>query len=255
MLMSFDIARILRIGSHTRGTAIRTYSDLDVLAVLRRNEAKWGRRIVSSDTLLSRVIEDLQGRFPYTAVRGDQQAAVIGFSAGQRSLDVVPALWERFSEKHPVYAIPDGQGGWIETSPEAHNRRFQIAVARSGGKLKGVCQLLRWWKFSRVQPIPLQTFHTDVLLAAQDTCVGARTYAQCLFLAFQLLARRQCRSLQDPLGMGGAIPAAKTDAQRRSLIDAVEYSLQHASSAIELEASARFEEANVQWNLVFNGCF
>src|SRR2546429_5981282 len=36
-----------------------------------------------------------------------------------------------------------------------------ISNVRSAGKLRGVCQLLRWWKFSRTQPIPLQTFRSE----------------------------------------------------------------------------------------------
>jgi hypothetical protein len=253
LLASFDVARILRIGSHARDTAIRWHSDLDMLAVLRRNEAKWGKGIVSSSTFLSRVIDDLQGRFPHTEVRGDQQAAVIHFAAGQQSLDVVPAMWGGFSSGRPVYLIPGGNGDWLETSPEAHNRFFQIANARSGQKLKGLCKLLRWWKYSRAQPIPLLTFHTDMLLAAHDVCVGAKPYTACLYSAFSLLARRECRAFKDPVGIAGMIPAAKTEAKRQAFDNAVEYSLQHATSALELESRGRITEANDQWNIVFNG--
>ncbi|HVZ16227.1 MAG TPA: nucleotidyltransferase [Terriglobales bacterium] len=253
LLASFDVVRIVRIGSQARGTAVRRHSDLDVLAVLRRNEAKWGKGIVSSDTLLSRVREDLQQRFRNTDIRGDQQAAVISFAQGEQSLDVVPALWGRFSAKRPVYSIPDGAGGWLETSPEAHDRMFQVANVRSGGKLKALCRLMRWWKFSRAQPIPLQTFHTDVLFAAEDICAGAKPYTQCLYSAFRLLAGRQCRALRDPVGIAGEIPAAKTNAQRNTLVDAVEYSLQHATSALALESVGKLEQANAQWALVFNG--
>src|SRR5438105_2381570 len=89
---SFDVSRVVPIGSHARGTAIRSYSDLDMLVVLRRNEAKWGGNIVSSRTLLSRVSDDLRTRFTRTEIRNDQQAAVIGFASTQHSLDVVPAL-------------------------------------------------------------------------------------------------------------------------------------------------------------------
>ena len=39
---SFDVSRLLDLGSHARGTAIRWFSDLDLMLVLRRNEAKWG---------------------------------------------------------------------------------------------------------------------------------------------------------------------------------------------------------------------
>lgn len=255
LLRSFDTAKIARIGSHARGTAVRLYSDLDVLAVLRRNEAKWGRRIVSSETLLSRVKEDLQERFGSTHIRGDEQAAVISFAQGRQCLDVVPALWGRFSAKRPVYSIPDGYGDWLETSPEAHNGLFRLANIRSGRKLQGLCRLMRWWKFSRALAIPLQTFHTDILFAVEDTCVGAKPYTHCLYSAFRLLATRQCRALKDPAGIAGNIPVAKTDAQRHMLMDAVEYSLQHATSALEFESVGKLEHANDQWDLVFNGYF
>jgi hypothetical protein len=250
---SFDAVRLIRIGSQARGTAIRHHSDVDILAVLRRNEVKWGAGIVSSRTLLARVITDLQERYRHTDTRGDQQAAVVGFASGQQSLDVVPGLWGRFFAKRPVYKIPDGGGGWLETSPEAHNQLFKDADVRSGGKLRGVCQLLRWWKFSRERPLPLQTFHTDILLATEDTCVGAKSYTHCLLSAFRLLAKRECRALTDPVGIAGRIPAAKTDAQRESLIEAAEYSYSHALSALEFESVGKVREANAQWSLVFNG--
>lgn len=255
LLASFNVVRTPRIGSHARGTAIRWHSDLDVLAVLRGNEAKWGERIVYSGTLLSRVVGDLQGRFPHTSIRGDQQAAAIGFAAGQQNLDVVPALWGRFFGKRPVYDIPDGDGGWLETSPENHTQRFQLADQRSGGKLKRVCQLLRWWKYSRTTPIPLQSFHADVLLAESDTCVGAKTYPQCLYFAFKLLSRRKCAAIRDPAGISGNIAAAKTSRQRDALLDAVEYALQHAESALVCESAGKLRQANEQWDLVFNGGF
>lgn len=255
LLTSFNVVRTPKIGSHARGTAIRQYSDLDMLAVLRRKEAKWGGKIVSSRTLLSRVVEDLKGRFRHTDIRGDQQAAAVDFASGQQSLDVVPALWGRFSTQRPVYTIPDGDGDWLETSPEAHTRLFSIADARSGGKLKGVCQLLRWWKFSRAVVIPLQTFHSDILLATSGICVGAKTYTHCLYSAFRLLASRECRAIRDPEGIAGVIPAAKREAQLMTLNNAVDYSLQHATSALALESVGKIREANAQWNLVFNGTY
>ncbi len=246
LLRSFDMANIVRIGSHARGTAVRSYSDLDVLAVLRRNEAKWGRRIVSSETLLSRVREDLKERFQSTHIRADQQAAVVGFAQGRQSLDVVPALWGRFSAKRPVYSIPDGYGGWLETSPEAHNRQFRIANLRSARKLERLCRLMRWWKFSRAQPIPLQTFHTDILFAVEDACVGAKPYTHCLYSAFRLLATRQCRALKDPVGIAGNIPAAKTDAQREVLMDAVEYALQQLDVELTVKLNPNIHDREIR---------
>src|SRR5688572_15433640 len=59
---SFDVVKLLPIGSHARGTAIRGYSDFDVMAVLRRNVAKWGGAFILSSTLLRKIRQDLQSR-------------------------------------------------------------------------------------------------------------------------------------------------------------------------------------------------
>jgi predicted nucleotidyltransferase len=196
LLSSFDLRRYILIGSHARKTAIRTHSDLDALVVLRRNEAKWGGSIVASETLLRRAILDLKGRFPQSDIRGDRQAAVIHFSGGQESLDVVPALWARFSDGRPVYNIADGDGGWLETSPEAHQRFFAAADLRCAGKLRGVAQLLRWWKYARSSPLPLSSFHADILLAESRICKRtgkARRYGHAFSLiSFQLIEKAYC---------------------------------------------------------------
>lgn len=251
----FDVSKIIPIGSHARRTAIRWYSDLDVMVVLRRNEAKWGGDLVKSSTLLQRVRNDLQDRYVHTEVRSDQQAAVLAFATGQQALDVVPALFLKFDKSRPLYVIPDGSGGWIETSPEAHNRFFEVAVLRSNGKLRKLIQLLKWWKYSRTQPVPIQSFHLDLLLADNRACVGVKPYTHCLYEAFKLLAERECRGFRDPLGIAGIVYAAQTDAQWASINDSVGYALEHSRAAVVAEACKDYPEANRQWSIVFNGNF
>lgn len=252
---SFEVSKVIKIGSHARGTAVRWYSDLDVLAVLRRKEAKWGSGLVSSTTLITNVRDDLDDRYVRTGVRRDQQAVVVGFSSKDQSLDVVPAIFKRIQKLRPIYDIPDGSGGWIETSPEAHNNYFTKSNDRSNGKLKKVIQLLKWWKYAREQSIPIQSFHLDLLLASNEICVGVKPYTQCLYEAFKLLADRECRGLRDPVGVAGVVYAAATDAQRVKINNSVNYALDHSKSAILAAKKNDFEEANRQWSLVFNGNF
>lgn len=252
---SFDLKKFTRLGSHARGTAVRQYSDIDFLTVLARNEAKWGGNIISASTFLNKVRDDLQERYVQTEVRRDQQAVVVHFGGGQQAMDVVPAIFSRFDRIRPVYLIPDGFDGWLETAPDAHNHYFALASQRTGGKLIGVVKLLRWWKFSRDNEVPIQTFHLDILLAASNICVGAKPYTRCLHDAFKLLSERECRGFQDPTGISGIIPAAKTDAQCESANKAVDYAYEHAKSALYAEAWKDFPEANRQWDIVFNGSF
>lgn len=250
---SFDISKIIRIGSHSRGTAIRWYSDLDVMTVLRRNEAKWGGDLVSSTTLLQKLKNDLQDRYINTEIRRDKQALVLGFAAGQQCLDIVPAIFRRWDKLGPIYIIPDGNGGWIETCPEAHNHYVVASIEQSKGKLRKLIQFLKWWKFSRVQSIPIQSFYLDLLFADSRLCVGVKPYTQCLYEAFKFLADRECRGFRDPLKIAGIVHAAQTDVQLECINNAVHHALVHSRAAVIAELSKDFPEANRQWSIVFNG--
>ena len=255
LISSFDVVKMPPIGSHSRGTAITRFSDFDVMAVLRRNEAKWGGNMILSNTLLDKIREDLQDRYVHTDVRGDQQAVVLDFAAGQESLDIVPALFLRMEKLRPVYGIPDGFGGWLESSPEAHNLYFSRADERAQGKLKRAARLVKWWKNSRARAIPMLSFHIDMLLAQSDICVGVKSYAEIMYEAFRLLNERECRGLRDPAGIAGTIPAARTEAQWQELVGAVDYALRHARAALLAQGAKDFAEANRQWEIVFNGAF
>jgi len=252
---SFDVVKIVQIGSHARQTAVRAFSDLDLLIVLKRNEAKWGGSLVSSYNVLARVIDELSERFPNTSIGRDGTAVAVWFSATQQSLDVVPAIFHRFDRLSPVYLVPDGAGGWMETSPALHDRYFKQADECANGKLRKVSQLIKWWKFCRANPIPVGSFHLDMLLASSGAFGGARSYSQCLYLAFKLLHDRGCRGLHDPCGVAGTLYAAATEAQYERLVSAVAYGLDHSQAALAAELVGDKEEANRQWNIVFNGGF
>ena len=252
LVKSFDIKKFQRIGSHARGTAIRYYSDLDFLTVFSKKEAKWGGSIVNSDTFLKKVSLNLNDRFTQTLVRKDMQAIVVNFGGGQHSLDIVPGFFKEIKNKRPVYFIPDGLGGWMETSPEAHNSYINRENRRSGEKLKKVGQLIRHWKYCRSTPAPISSFYIDLLLANSGICVGVKSYPQQVYEFFKLMSDRKCRGLRDPAGLTGVVYAVDTNPQLKKLIASVENSLEHSTKAIIAERNNDFSEAYRQWNLVFN---
>lgn len=63
-----------RIGSFTRGTAVRGVSDLDLMAVLSSNERKWGRGTTTSTTTVDRVKYALAARFASASIRNSGNA-------------------------------------------------------------------------------------------------------------------------------------------------------------------------------------
>jgi len=252
---SFNLRKFQRIGSHARSSAIKSFSDLDFLAVLARNETKWGGSFVKSNTILNKVSQDLNSRFVSTTIRRDAQAVVLQFDGGQKSMDVVPGIFHEMKNKRPVYLIPDGYGEWMESSPEAHNSFINRENLRSKEKLKKVAQLVRCWKCSRASNIPISSFYIDLLLAHSEICVGAKSYPMMMYEFFKLMSDRGCRGLRDPLGIAGVVYAVKTDAQGNVLISHIENSLEHATRAVVAETNRHFKEANRQWNIVFNHNF
>ncbi|MDZ5455796.1 nucleotidyltransferase domain-containing protein [Azohydromonas lata] len=254
---AFTLSNMRDIGSHCRGTAIRQFSDLDLMVILRKEEVIWGGKLVSSDTVIRRVLGELRGRFASSDIRRDGLAATIAFGSTKQSLDVVPAFFSRFDKgkARPVFLIPNGSGGWFETSPQVHDQYFAQAQERSGNKLRKVAQLVKWWKHARSTSLPIRSFYTDIVLSAYSICVGAKTYGQCLHDFFVALINIQCNALRDPCGIAGDIVSTNTDVQRQQLLASVRYAQVHAGAALEAQQHKDVQEANRQWELVFNGCY
>jgi SMODS domain-containing protein len=253
---SFNLKKFVIVGSHSRETAIRRYSDVDHFAVFSRDEFRWGNEYKNSDTVLNNIKDDLAQRFTQTPVHRDGPAVVVSFGQGNHSVDVVPAMfWEVNKENWPIYYIPDGNGGWIPTSPELHNKYIRDADQRSSGKLKRTSQLVKFWRECRSPRIPIASFHLDLLLASQKVCDGVKSIAQCLSDGFRLLATRDCRALQDPLGISNFVSAVKTESQQDAARQAVAHAYDHVARALEAERYGKTLEARRQWNIVFNDKF
>jgi hypothetical protein len=253
---SFVVSRIVPIGSHAKGTAVTRISDVDILAVLRRREARWGGGYVGSETFLRRVRDDLVGRYPATAIRRDAQAVVIGFGQGQYRVDVVPAIYHQAAPNgYPIYLIPDGAGDWQESSPEIHRAYFLSQDRRSSGKLRRVVQMLKFWARARGTPFQLGSFHLELVLAASRVAEGVMPYSRIVTLAFELLMRRDGAAFRDPSGVSGLVPAVGTEPQREVVVRALGYTAQHASAAYTAENDGDTAEAIRQWRIVFGEWF
>ena len=143
----------------------------------------------------------------------------------------------------------------MATSPERHKVYISAANERSGGKLKRVAQLMKFWRQCSSTRFALSSFHIEMLLASTKICSGIKSYAACVTEVLRNLANRECRALQDPLGISGLIPAVKTDNQREDALASVRYAREHAKDACVADYAGDSEEAWRQWNIVFNGNF
>lgn len=252
---TFNIRKFPVAGSYGRETFIHGGSDADLFAVISRKDFKWGDELVTSRTALERIRTELLKRYPNTDVYTDVQAVVVPFSQGA-SVDVVPAVFEGMLPNNwPMYHIPDGAGGWMPACPELHNKFIREADNRSTGKLRRVAQLIKFWRECRSPRIPLSSFHIEMLLAHSGICTGVKSYAACVTETLQLLAERECRGLQDPLGVSGNIRAFNTETQRQNFLASIRYSRDHAKDACLADYAGNTNEAWRQWDIVFNYSF
>jgi hypothetical protein len=256
-----DINRTERIGSFSRGTAVRGVSDLDLMVVLSSNERKWGRGDTTSTTALRKVKDALSGRFVSTTIRNSGSAVVLSFAAGHRPVDVVPAFYagpyhgaaEQF-RNYPTFRIPDGSGRWLETSPQIHDAALAAEDQRSGFKLKRVAALAKYWAAVREHLI-LHSFHTEIFIASSGISIGPRSYAAILHELFRKLSDRGGRGIRDPLGISGVIPASSSPGGAGRLAAAAGTAAYHSAKALEAEESNNVPEAVRQWRIVFAGSF
>lgn len=250
---SFSVNKFLVTGSFSRGSFIRGKSDIDLFVVFTRDEVRWGDSYKSSTTMLDNLRTDLRERFWNTPVTKDAQAIVLDFTDCR--VDVVPAYFAGTTANNwPLYAMPDGAGSWMNTSPDFHKAYITQADKQSRGQLKYTAQLMKFWRECRNPRIPISSFHLEMVLASEGICIGVKSYAECIRDVLQSIAARQCRAMQDPLGISGYISCTKTESQRLGALDSVRYSRDHAKEACTWEPLV-LNEAKRQWDIVFNDKF
>jgi hypothetical protein len=249
----FPDARVSRMGSQDRDTAIRGHSDLDVLLQLSHREIRWGGEYMSSRTVLSRVRGALASRYPHTEIRVDGPAVVANF--GGHPVDVVPAVFLLVENGAEKLAIPNGRGEWMHASPKAHGRYLTQADAKAGGKLKYTVQLLKFWRHTRVGEIPIQSFYAELVLATRAVCVGGKSYAACLCEAFIALMEARTSLPVDPLGISDVIEVARTAAKTNRVYTALGRTVDQAIKACLAEERGNEMAACDWWDKVFFGYF
>ncbi len=253
---AFTLNKLMIVGSHSRRTAVRGVSDVDYFAVVARDDARWGGKYASSDAVLKNVRTALQERFRRTEIGKDRQAVVVRFENGEDPVDVVPAVFLGMSTNgRPLYRMPDGRGGWLDTSPEGHNKYILEANARSGKKLRATAQLLKYWRTCRSLRVPIGSFHIELRLSAEDVCRVGMSYAECFVSGLQVLQRAQCQPITDPLGISGEVPACSTEAKRQAAGEAISSAVAFATTALTAEKRGDSEAAWRAWDRLFNRTF
>ena len=243
---NFGLVRFTRIGSLGNGTSISGYSDVDYLACLPTKQLT-----TSSTYSLGKVRDALDVRFPYTGVRVNCPAVCcpFGTTAAERT-EVIPAdyMWE--SNGYKVYDIADGAGGWMKTSPDAHNAYVRAIDDKLGGKVKPLIRFLKAWKCFR--EVPISSFYLELRVAKYATGETAIVYDIDVRNVFKMLFDGELANMQDPVGISGYIPACSTDTKRQDALSKLETAYIRSEKARDAALKENISEAFDWWRLLYN---
>lgn len=135
----------LYVGSYGRGSAIRGFSDLDMIFRLpyQYYERYNNYQNNGQSAMLQDVKNSLQTTYSSTDVGADGQVVVIHFTDGI-SFEIVPA----FINKDGSYTYPDSNSGgtWKTTNPKPEIDAISSMDSDCNGNLKWLCRMMRSWK-------------------------------------------------------------------------------------------------------------
>ncbi len=140
-----DTAHSLYVGSYGRNTAIRGFSDLDMLSQLPYSLYEQHERYTGNgqSALLQAVKKSIEKTYSKTSIRADGQVILVPFTDGI-TFEVVPA----FINTDESYTYPDANDGgrWRKTDPKREIEAIRTRSAACNGNLVPLCRMMRSWK-------------------------------------------------------------------------------------------------------------
>jgi predicted nucleotidyltransferase len=204
------VDHIILSGSCSRGTALPSNHDIDLLLALDgRTHCSAHRHSPSS--CLNALSASVQRAFPESVAPRIQNRSVrLQSRAAGQCFDLVPAV--RHSRLPYVYLIPDRRRDeWILTCPEYHRRISQDINRRTGYLFNPIVRLVKSWNYAYGKL--LSSFHLEAL--AYRVFAGPRDQHHGLSLVLRGLADAVMEVCPDPAGIGPAIDENVDEARRR----------------------------------------
>jgi hypothetical protein len=204
---------------------------------------------------LRKVRDVLDTRFPNTGVHVDTPAIVVPFGTdSSESTEVIPADFIKEDEKgNIIYEIADGSGGWMRSSPEAHNSYVKEVDEKLDGMVKPLVRFLKAWKYYR--NVPISSFYLELRVAKYASQESSIVYSIDFKRVLKLLWNNQLAALQDPKGISGYISPCSSDAKKLDALSKLETAIKRAEKALDAESQGNITEAFYWWNFVFNEKF
>jgi hypothetical protein len=237
-------------GSYFYGTSIRGFSNVDYIASL--GEGRLPNDSISCVTLLK---ETLDERLP--GVQAEAQAFAVSILAEEetrRRVRIVPAkLAGQTSLGHRVYAVPDGAGGWMTSSPDARRAIIEAVNWDLESKLIPLIRLVKAWKYFR--RVPISSFYLELRCTEYAAHERMLVYSVDFGDVLQEIWDDQFGEIKDLRGIAGAVVSRLARKDKKAAVSRLRTAIYHVGRAQNAASAGDVEEAFVYWNRVFKGHF
>lgn len=232
------------MGSAAKGTIIRPFDDIDVLAVFSNAGNAWDKYRRDSKSFIYRIRDAYAGvSIQQVGTRG--QAIRVFYKTGGH-VDVAPV----FHAGNDVYKLPNGTGGWIDTAPTVANEWFLTRNRELNYHLAPLVRLGKAW--NRAHSKRMRSFHLETVTGTVFASLGSN-YRDALQKFFEWAPDRL--SVNDPGGQSGDLSSYLGWTAREQLRQALSSAAERASKALAAEARADHAEAKRLWKILLGDDF
>lgn len=246
---NFGLTRLFRTGSFGNGTSICNYSDVDYFAILPSAQVS-----DSSSAMLQKVRNALDLRFPNTGVRVSSPAVTVPFGTdAAETTEVVPAGSYETTNGFSVYKIADGAGGWMKSSPDAHNAFVAVVDEKLSNKVKPLVRFLKAWKYYR--DVPILSFYLELYVAKYASGENSILYFWDVYYVLKHLWDSQLAAIQDPMGISGYVYPCATQAQKEDALSKLCTAYVRAEKAFEAHKQENVADEFYWWRLLYDDKF
>ena len=242
---NLGLRRFWRTGSFGNGTSIYGRSDIDYMASIPKESL--GR---SSFVSLRKLRNALAKRFPNTRVRTSSPAVVVPFGTDSKeTTEITPAFYVGTQHRFKVYEIPDGVGGWMKSSPDAHNFYVRSIDRDLSSKVKPLVRFIKAWKY--LNNVPVSSFYLELRVAKYASKKSSILYSADVAGIFRFLHDSKLAKARDPMGISGNIPPCRTALHLRVTRSKVATARARALKAREAEIRGNTRKGFDWWNKLF----
>ncbi|MFB8121342.1 hypothetical protein ACFVG1_05365 [Streptomyces bacillaris] len=239
----YSFKKFRLIGSYARATAIREFSDIDIMFEFQSLTA---HDFLASRPLLAG-IRHLLGQSADSAIRISEMQEVVQIEyPGGLLLDILPAV----KNDSQNYLIPDGFNGWRVTAPDVQKSYFSGRDAVSKIHLPEFTRGLKYW--NAMHGGLVRSYHLESMVAQLGPHLGG-DYAIATREAFERLSTTV--KTPDPVGHQGELSAYLSSAQCEAIAALCRRSAADSLVALEAQASKDYERALTAWASVYGSRF